>query len=266
MNVLIPGDRFAGYVVDAPLGRGGHAGVYRARHAGGHGVVALKVLDDDHRQPAQMARLRREFAFARRVRHPHVVAMYDAGPAWLAMQLVDGGVVSSLTTVQDRLAALAQIADALDFTHRQGIVHADVKPSNILVTANFPGRGAVLVDFGEAYAVADAVGRHPEHVEASLPYSAPELLRGQAPSAATDEYALACTAVELITGTPPFSADTPAELIDQHLNRQPPAVSHRIDGLPRVIDTILARAIAKNPDSRYGSCTEFVARIARALR
>lgn len=266
MNVLIPGDRFAGYVVETTLGRGGHATVYRARHLGGHGVVALKVLDDEHRQPAQLARLRREFAFARRVRHPHVVGMYDAGPAWLAMQLVDGGGVKSLTTVTDRLTALAQIADALDFAHRQGIVHADVKPSNILVAANFRGRGAVLVDFGEAYAVAEAVGRHPEHVEASLPYSAPELLRGQPPSAATDEYALACTAVELITGSPPFSADSPDGLIDQHLDRQPPAVSPRVEGLPRVLDTILARAIAKNPDSRYPSCTEMVARIARALR
>ena len=264
--MLSPGDRYAAYVVDDALGRGGHAGVYRARHIRRSDIVALKVLDDEHRQPPYLARLRREFAFARRVVHPHVVTMYDYGRDWLAMQFVDGGTVGTLTGLDDRLTALAQIARALDFAHRLGIVHADVKPSNILVAADFRGRGAVLVDFGEAYAVADTLGRRTAHLETSLPYSAPELLRGQPPSAATDEYALACTTVELVTGAPPFIAQTPAALIDLHLERQPPPVAHRAAGLPRLLDTILARAIAKDPDSRFESCTELIARVTAALR
>ncbi len=192
--------------------------------------------------------------------------MYESGDGWLAMELVDGGTVATLSSLADRLAALAQIADALDYTHRLGIVHCDVKPSNILVSQGFSRSGAVLIDFGVAHAVAEDVGRHTTHIEASLPYSAPELLRGQAPSAATDEYALACTAVELITGSPPFSANTPMALVDAHLNRPPPRLSREISWLPHAFDSILAKAMAKSPDNRYVSCTRFISLITQALR
>jgi serine/threonine-protein kinase len=165
----------------------------------------------------------------------------------------------------DRLAALAQIADALDYAHRCGIVHCDVKPSNILVSLPFSARGAVLIDFGVAHAVAEDVGRRPAHVEASLPYSAPELLHGHAPSAATDEYALACTAFELITGSPPFTATTSMELVDEQLHAQPPKVSRKFDWLRHGFDSIMAKALSKSPDNRYESCSEFVSLIAKTL-
>ena len=265
--MLAPGQRFEGYVVDVALGHGGYATVYRAHDAAiPDRAVALKVLDEHRRRPAQLARLQREFDFARRLDHPHVVAIYESGDGWLAMELVDGGTVATLSTLADRLAALAQIADALDYTHRLGIVHCDVKPSNILVSQDFSRSGAVLIDFGVAHAVAEDVGRHPTHIEASLPYSAPELLRGQAPSAATDEYALACTTVELITGSPPFSANTPMTLVDAHLNRPPPRLSREISWFPNAFDSILAKAMAKSPDNRYESCTRFISLITQALR
>ena len=104
--------------------------------------------------------------------------------SWLTMELVDGGTASAVAENEDRLAALAQIADALDYTHRCGIVHCDVKPSNILVSQDFSR--AVLIDFGVAHAVAETVWHRPTHLEASLPYTAPELLRGRPPSARTD--------------------------------------------------------------------------------
>ena len=253
--------------MDVALGHGGYATVYRAHDAAiPDRAVALKVLDEHRRGPAQLARLQREFDFARRLDHPHVVTMYESGDGWLAMELVDGGTVATLSTLADRLAALAQIADALDYTHRLGIVHCDVKPSNILVSQDFSRSGAVLIDFGVAHAVAEHVGRHPTHIEASLPYSAPELLRGQAPSAATDEYALACTTVELITGSPPFSANTPMALVDAHQNRPPPRLSREISWLPHAFDSILAKAMAKSPDNRYESCTRFISLITQALR
>ena len=253
--------------MDVALGHGGYATVYRAHDAAiPDRAVALKVLDEHRRGPTQLARLQREFDFARRLDHPHVVAMYESGDGWLAMELVDGGTVATLSSLPDRLAALAQIADALDYTHRLGIVHCDVKPSNILVSQGFSRSGAVLIDFGVAHAVAEDVGRHTTHIEASLPYSAPELLRGQAPSAATDEYALACTTVELITGSPPFSANTPMALVDAHLNRPPPRLSREISWLPHAFDSILAKAMAKSPDNRYESCTRFISLITQALR
>ena len=266
MNVLEPGEEFEGYAVDAAVGHGGYATVYRAHDvAGPDRTIALKVLDDFHRGPAQLVRLQREFEFAHQLDHPHIVTVYESGPGWLAMELVGGGTVANLPSMANRLAALGQIADALDYTHQRGIVHCDVKPSNILVSKDFSRFGAVLIDFGVAHAVAEEVGRRPTHIEASLPYSAPELLHGQAPTAATDEYALACTAVELITGAPPFSANTEMGLVEAHLHQPPPRFSRKISWIPHAFDSILAKAMAKSPENRYESCAEFVSLITRAL-
>jgi serine/threonine-protein kinase len=267
VDVLSPVDWFEDFVVDAALGHGGYATVYRA-----HGVVdpdrvvALKVLDDYHRQPAQMARLQREFDFAHTLDHAHIIKVYESGSGWIAMELVDGGTVAELQVLGDRLAALTQIAGALDYAHQRGIVHCDVKPSNILVSLPFSVRGSVLIDFGVAHAMAEDVGRRPTHIEVSLPYSAPELLHGHAPSAATDEYALACTAFELITGSPPFTATTSMGLVDEQLHAPPPKVSRKLDWLPHAFDSIMAKALAKNSDNRYESCSQFVSLITRALK
>jgi serine/threonine-protein kinase len=182
------------------------------------------------------------------------------------MELIIGGTATKLQALSDRLAALAQIADALDYAHQRGIVHCDVKPANILVSLPFSVRGAVLIDFGIAHSMAEDVGHRPTHVEASLRYAAPELLRGQVPSAATDEYALACTAFELITGSPPFTASTKFELVDEQLHSPPPKLSRKVEWLPHAFDSIMSKALAKTPDNRYDSCSEFVALITHALR
>lgn len=262
----MPEDRVEDYVVDGVVGHGGSATVYRAHHAGApNDVVALKVLDARHHQPADLDRLKREFGFANRLDHPHVITMHDSGPDWLAMDLIGGGTVRTLTTVRDRLTALADVAAALDYAHSQGIVHCDVKPANILVFEDFSRGGAVLIDFGVARSLAEDARHRPTHIEASLPYTAPELLHGRTPSAAVDEYALACTAVELLTGAPPFRSTTTIALIDDHLNRPVPRYSRHIDWIPHAFDSILAKAMAKNPDLRYDTCTEFVRLITRAL-
>ena len=240
--------------------------MYRAHDAAGPDrVVALKILDDHHRQPAHLSRLQREFDFAHGFDYPHIIKVYECGPGWLTMELIDGGTVAKLRARVDRLQALSQIAGALDYAHQRGVVHCDVKPSNILVTLPLSVHGAVLIDFGVAHAVVEEVGRKPAHIEASLPYSAPELLHGRAPSAATDEYALACTAFELIIGSPPFTATTSMGLVDEHLNAQPPKVSRKMD-LPHAFDSIMAKALAKSPDKRYESCSEFISLITRALQ
>ena len=262
------GDDFAGYVIDAMLGRGGYAAVYRAhRPADPNRGVALKVLDEHHRRDDQTARLRREFDFARQLHHTHIVTVYDNGVGWLTMEVIDGGTSSMLEGERNRLTVLsmlAQIADALDYTHRCGIVHCDVKPSNILVSQDFSR--AVLIDFGVAFAVSETAGWHATHIEASLPYTAPELLHGRPPSALTDQYALACTAVELLLGAPPYSkADTWMELVDAHLNRPVPSFSRKIAWVPRTFDSWLHRALAKIPDSRYDSCTELIEHLSDAL-
>jgi len=262
-DVLSPGEKFEGHVVDEAIGHGGYAAVYRAHDPNVDRDVALKVLDDDHRDPAHIARLRREFAFARRLTHPHIVTVYERGPGWLSMELLSGGGIADVDTTTKRLAALEQIADALDYTHNRAIVHCDVKPANILVRQDHSG--AVLIDFGVAHAIADDIGHRPSQIEASLPYAAPELITGHAPTGATDEYALACTLVELITGSPPFTVPSGLGLIEAHLHQPPPRWSRELAWLPRVFDSIVAKALAKAPKDRYRSCREFVSLIARAL-
>lgn len=286
MWVESPGEHIAGFVVEDVAGRGGWAVVYRARDAQGR-PVALKVLNESHREPAHLDRLRREFEFARRAEHPNVVAMYAAGDGWLAMEFIDGRPATSLAARTDQLTALRQIAGALDNIHRLGIVHSDVKPMNILVDKPFSR--AVLIDFGVAHSLAedvaarlaaDATGRltldparrithqsaapRPQ-VQASLPYSAPELITGRALSAATDQYALACTAVEILTGLPPFTATTAVKMVDQQLNSPPPRISGRAAWIPHAVDAILAKALSKDPERRHESCTEFVDELAAAL-
>jgi serine/threonine-protein kinase len=210
--------------------------------------------------------LRREFDFARDLHHPHVVRVERRASGWLSMQYVDGKTVSTLSSLDNRLAALAQIADALDYVHGAGIVHCDVKPSNILVHADFSQRGSVLIDFGVAHALAEDHLKRPQQLHASLPYVAPEVLCGQPPWAATDEYALACTAVELITGSPPFKANTSMGLVEAQLNTPPPQLSRRVPSIPRAFDSVLAKAMAKDPEVRYQSCGQFITLITRALR
>lgn len=260
------GGDFGGYLIDREIGRGGHATVFQAHHWHDPELaVALKILDESHHTPAEQARLDREFEFARMLDHPHIVTVYRHGPFWLAMQYVDGGKATRLAGLDDQLTALAQIAAALDHAHHSGIVHADVKPANILVPEDFPRTGAVLTDFGSAHAVVEDVWRRQRNPEVSLPYTAPEILCGKAPSAATDQYALACTAVELLTGAPPFRADTAAELVDAHLRRLPPPVSATFGSASRALDVVVQRAMAKLPDRRYDSCTEFVEQLSRVL-
>jgi len=265
--VLSPGDRFEGYIVDAIVGRGGSATVYRAHPESSPGSdVALKVLTEGRRGAAELTRLRQESDVARRLRHPHVVEVVDSGPGWLVTKFAGGGPVTNLATVPNRMAALAQVADALDYIHTQGVVHCDVKPANILVAQNFYENGAVLIDFGNARRLGEEAVPYTTYVTASLPYSPPELLTGAAVTGATDVYALACTAVEMITGSPPFTATTQAALADSQLHRTPPRPSHDIDWLPRAFDSVLAKAMAKRPEGRYQSCTELVALVTRIVR
>jgi serine/threonine protein kinase len=263
---LAAGDRFQDYVIDRAIGHGGSAVVYRAHSAEEPAkAVALKVLDAHHLDPDHLNRMEREFDFANRVKYPHVVTMFGHGLGWLAMELITGGSVSTLAARSDVLAALQHIAEALDHCHREGVVHCDVKPSNILVAEDFSVDGAILIDFGVARGLTDHVGQHPTHVEASLPYVAPEVLRGVRPTPAVDEYALACTTVELLTGTPPFVAHTAMGLVDEHLNSPVPRFSRRIDWMPRAFDSILAKAMAKDPDNRYDTCGEFIGLVIRVL-
>ncbi|MUM15605.1 serine/threonine protein kinase [Mycobacterium sp. CBMA271] len=261
-----PGDVVAGYVVDTLLGRGGTAQVFLAHKDTQQ--VALKVLNPRHRNPEDINRLHREFELAQQFSHPRIVTVYECGDDWLAMQALDGGSAKDLVGTDQswiipiKLTALQQIAGALDYIHDAQVVHCDVKPSNIMRARS---GGAVLTDFGIAQELSFADGPRRPVVQTSLPYAAPEVLRGQPVTAATDQYALACTAVELFDGKPPFTARTAMKLVDLHLNATPWPISYRHKHIPRAFDSIVAKAMAKDPLSRYPTCTEFITLLTHAV-
>jgi serine/threonine-protein kinase len=174
VSVMAPGARIQDFIIEGVIGRGGYAAVYRAHHAARPElVVALKVLDENHRGPVELERLQKEFAFARQLDHPHVVTVYECGRHWLAMELLSGGSVADAPSLSVRLTALEQIADALDYAHRTGVVHCDVKPSNILLSADFDRFGAKLIDFGVARSADAEPAARTTHLAGTLPYAAP---------------------------------------------------------------------------------------------
>lgn len=274
------GDIISGFVVEAHIGGGGAADVYRVHRSEGAQPLALKVIhtDDTNRDLAR-ERLAREFTIASTLRHPHIIATYEHGETappqpqlWMAMQYVDGPPASVLIPAAGRepdlaavVAVAGQIAGALDHAHAMDVIHRDVKPANILLAAD--RRHGYLTDFGIAQ-LADDVrplasnGR----VRGSIAYAAPELLQGQQLSAATDLYALACTMVEWLTGAPPFPRGTVFAITHAHLRDPVPPLSARRPWLPGSLDAVFAKALAKHPSARYESCAAFVDIVTRTLR
>lgn len=286
--ILVPGTRVAGVTVRAHLGSGGTSEVYKVYNPVADRIEALKVLDTEFTS-VDIARMRfeREFEIARSLEHPHIVAMYRSGEMagevlgpeqvrsalWMTMQYVEGTTAAVLIPAphgQPRLPlvleVLTQIAEALDFAHRMDVLHRDVKPSNILI-GHETEISAVLTDFGIARFLDDTrpVAQN-GRIVGSIPYAAPEMLQGQQLSTATDVYSLACTVVELLTGRPPFPYPTTFGIVHAHIAGVPPDVGDRRRWLPRAIDSILGKALAKDPADRYQSCSELIDLIKNVLR
>ncbi len=272
------GQEIAGYRLDTEIGRGSAATVYRARDERLGRVAALKILapelagDETFRQWF-VPELRAVTA----IRNPHIVPVFEAGLAdgmlYLAMRYVPGGDVRALA-VRDgsmtvgRVAAIVwQTASALDAMHAAGLVHRDVKPENILVDVTPEGRDWVyLSDFAlrrePAQADGPAWARSPMSTLACV---APELIEGGPADGRADEYALAASAFDLLTGWPPFFADDATALLQAHVSQPPPTLRSRRPELPAAVDDVMARALAKAPEQRYPSCREFAAALAGAL-
>ncbi|MDX1871302.1 serine/threonine-protein kinase [Mycolicibacterium sp. 120266] len=274
------GDIISGFVVEAHLGGGGAADVYRVHRTGAAQVFALKVIHTDatNRDLAR-ERLTREFAIASTLHHPHIVATYEHGETssvppqlWMVMQYVDGPSASVLVPAAGRdadveavVTVAGQVAGALDYAHAMDVIHRDVKPANILLSAD--RRKSYLTDFGIAQ-LADDVRTLASNgrVQGSIAYAAPELLQGQQLSAATDLYALACSMFEWLTGAPPFPRGTAFAITYAHLRDPVPAITARRAWLPGSLNAVFAKALAKDPAARYESCAHFVDIVARTLR
>ena len=271
LRMLSPGSRVAGYLLESQIGAGGMAVVFRARDERLSRMVALKVLapglaaDDAFRQ-----RFIRESRAAAAVDDPHIIPVYEAGEAggvlFIAMRLVVGGDLRSVMlregplTPERAAALLSPVASALDAAHAAELVHRDVKPANVLVDAR-PGRPehVYLSDFGLSKRAAAAVGLTGSgQFMGTAEYAAPEQINGRPVTGQADQYALACVAFEALSGTAPFARPEPMAVLWAHLSEPPPSLVMLRPDLPRGVDRIVTRALAKEPHHRYDSCREFI--------
>ncbi|GAB18701.1 putative serine/threonine protein kinase [Gordonia effusa NBRC 100432] len=274
--MLRRGDRVADYTISDYLGSGGSSDVFRVLDADGN-VAALKMLRPDAaRRPDIRERFDNEYRLASLLNHPHIVATYDHGETpdrrpWMLMQYVDGNSSAAMVPTRSSEPDVAfvtqlavQIADALDYTHSRLVLHGDVKPGNILVS-RAPG-WAGLTDFGIAQQLDGVPPESNGWVRGSISYTAPELLQAQRLSPATDQYALACTVFELLTGTPPFVGNTTLAIIHAHIHAPYPRLDRRRRWIPSPLNAVFAKALAKTPDKRYPTCAEFARVVAAILR
>ncbi|MBJ8348774.1 serine/threonine-protein kinase [Antrihabitans sp. YC2-6] len=273
--LLAPGDRFADFVVRRRLGRGGSSEVYLVDDPDGR-AVALKILGlESVRTELAQERFRHEFDIARNLRHPNIVAMFshgsEEGRLWMTMQYVNGSAASTLVPGQHEIPDLARLLDVLrriaaglDYAHGENVLHGDVKPSNMLVGRDDPAL-VVLTDFGIARALDEPAPSHARRILGSIPYAAPEVLTAQQLYPSTDQYGLACSIVEFLTGRTPFPRSNKFAIAYAHRSTPPPQLSRRRSWIPRAVDTIVGTALAKDPLARYASCGELVKALTDAL-
>ncbi|MGW0179977.1 protein kinase domain-containing protein [Nocardia sp. NPDC003345] len=272
---LVSGEVFAGYRIERLLGAGGMGEVFLARDLNLPRLVALKVLDRSRgADPGLAGRFRREADTAARLSHPNIVAVHARGEhdgrLWIAMEYVDGTDVGELLhdgplEPARAVRVLEDAAAALDHAHRSGVLHRDVKPANILVTAG-PRERALLADFGIAKSLDESTGlTRTGEVFASLRYAAPEQFTEAAVDHRADIYALGGTLHHMLTGSHPYPGTSSAQLIHSHLNRPAPVPSALDPRLPRAFDVVIARAMAKEPADRFPSCGDLAAAAAAAL-
>ncbi|QLY29660.1 protein kinase domain-containing protein [Nocardia huaxiensis] len=269
MVQLVARDSFAGYSIEGVLGTGGMGTVYLARHPRLPRSIALKLLHSHiSADPDLRRRFEQESEIAARLDHPGIVGVHDCGNhdglLWIAMQYIPGTDASRLesrsVTVERALRIISETAAALDYAHSREILHRDIKPANILLSAAEPGRAerAILTDFGiarllNAGTAVTATGTF----TATLDYASPEQLNGQTVDGRTDQYSLACTLFALLSGSAPFHAPSPGQVVAGHIGKKPPRLSSLRPGLPQPLDEVVLRAMAKDPADRFANCTEF---------
>ncbi|MEO6083998.1 MAG: Stk1 family PASTA domain-containing Ser/Thr kinase [Umezawaea sp.] len=267
------------YELGETLGYGGMSEVHKGRDVRLGRDVAIKVLRADlARDKTFQERFRREAQNSAALNHPAIVAVYDTGETqteygplpYIVMEYVDGRTLRDMVKTQGPLSGkramevMADVSAALDFSHRHGIVHRDVKPANVMITRS----GAVKVmDFGIARAVHDgqAAVTQTAAVIGTAQYLSPEQARGEAVDGRSDVYASGCVLFELLTGEPPFTGDSPVAVAYQHVREDPKSPSSLNPNVTPALDAIVLKAMAKGPANRYQSAAEMRADLVRVL-
>ena len=269
------GDR---YEVGGLLGRGGMADVRVGRDTRLGRTVAIKRLRTDLASDTTFqARFRREAQSSAKLNHPSIVAVYDTGEEvdrdgtqvpYIVMEYVEGRTLRDVLHEEGRilperaLEITSDILSALDYSHRQGIVHRDIKPGNVMLT---PAGQVKVMDFGIARAIADASSAMTQTaaVVGTAQYLSPEQARGEQVDARSDIYSAGCLMYELLTGRPPFIGDSPVSVAYQHVREEAARPSQHNPDLDPDIDAIIAKALAKRTDERYQSAAQMRADIER---
>ena len=259
------------YRVERELGRGGFATVFLAHDLRHDRPVALKVLHPEIAATLGTDRFKQEVRLAARLQHPHIVGVLDSGEIdhqlWFTMPFIEGESLRHRLTqerqlpIADAIQLTREVADALDFAHRHGVIHRDVKPENILLAENH----ALVADFGIARALASG-GNTQTGVSMGTPsYMSPEQsTNAAAVDARTDIYSLGCVLYEMLAGEPPFTGPTTEVILSRALTETPRPVRSTRATVSPMLEGICQKAMARVPADRFATASEFAAALAVA--
>jgi Tol biopolymer transport system component/predicted Ser/Thr protein kinase len=255
---LAAGSRLGPYEILTPIGAGGMGEVYKARDTRLDRIVAIKVAKEQFSE-----RFEREARAVAALNHPHICHLYDVGPNYLVMELVEGTPLKGPLPLNKAIEYAGQILDALDAAHKKGITHRDLKPANILVTR----QGIKLLDFGLAKQTAPLqetdvtralTGKG--QILGTLQYMSPEQLQGKEVDARSDLFSFGCVLYEMLTGKRAFGGESPASVIAAILEREPAPLE-----VARPLDRVVRRSLAKDPDQRFQTARDLKAALSWVL-